>query len=95
MDASMPVPAQVADYLGRHLTPPAIVPSPGGAGIVVSPARFEFPGAHAKSRERLARAAAAASGIVPDPDQLTADAVAMLQQANAEAEPGGPPGAQG
>ena len=90
MTETKPVPERVREYLGRKLAPPAIVPTPGGAGVLVAPAKFEFSGPNAKLRERLARAAALATGIVPDPDQLTADAMAMLQQAaeGAEASPG-------
>ena len=82
---------RVREYLGRNLVPPEIVPLPGGGAVVAAPARFEFSGDDAKEKERLARAAAKASGIVPEPEALTAEAMAMVDQANAEAQGRGPP----
>lgn len=74
------------EYLGRHLYPPEVTPLPGGGGVMTAPARFKFTGDHATERERLARAAARASGIVPDPDQLTAEVMVALEQAAAEGQ---------
>jgi hypothetical protein len=88
-----PVVERVREYLGRKLAPPEIAPLPGGLATITAPARFEFSGEHAEERERLARAAAKTSGIVPTPEDLTAEAMAMIEQANAEIQ-GGPPGGQ-
>lgn len=77
-----PVAERVREYLGRKLVPPEIVPLPGGGAVMVAPARFEFSGDNAREKERLARAAAKASGIVPEPETLTAEAMAMIEQEN-------------
>ena len=89
-----PVAERVRDYLGRHLAPPEAVPLPGGGAVLTAPARYEFSGDYQDERARLARAAAVASGIVPTPEQLTAEAMAMIEAAGQpEGEPpaGGPP----
>ena len=85
---------RVREYLGRNLVPPEVVPLPGGGAVVAAPARFEFSGDNAKEKELLARAAAKASGIVPEPEALTAEAMALAEQANQQltaARPQGPP----
>lgn len=88
-----PIADRVREYLGRNLVSPEVVPLPGGGAIMTSPARFDFSGDNAVEKERLARAAAKASGIVPLPEDLTAEAMAYVDRANAEAEQGagGPP----
>ena len=87
MDA--PVPQRVREFVGRHMVPPELVfnPETGESGLV--PARYSFSGPHAAELERIARAAAAASGIVSTPEDLTAEAQAQVAAAQEAAAGGG------
>ena len=82
---SSPVPVRVKEFLGGHLVPPQLVMNPetGGVGIVSAGYSFEPP--FAKEYERIARAASAASGVVPSAEDLTAEAVAQAQAARESA----------
>lgn len=87
-----PIPQRAAEFILRHVVPPEVVQNPETGAVVVVPAHYKFPGPHAPELERIARAAAAASGFVPVPEDLTARVEAQLQAAQ-EAEGPAPPGA--
>lgn len=76
-----PIPQRTAEFILRHIVPPEVVPNPETGEAVVVPATYRFPGPHASELERIARAAASASGIVPVPEDLTAQAEAQIQAA--------------
>ena len=87
-----PIPQRAAEFIGRHIVPPSIVFNPDTGAADVVPAKYSFTGVYASELERIARAASAASGLVPVPEDLTADALAQAQAASAP--PGSaPPGA--
>ena len=85
----IPVPKRVADYLGRNINPPEVIANPETGAPYLVPASYKFSGQYAEEHERIARAASAATGIVPDPDQLTAEAMAQLQAQQEQAAPQG------
>ena len=75
------VPIRVADFLSRSIQAPSVVMNPETSEPYLEPARYTFSGPHAEEFERIARGASAASGIVPTPEDLTAQAMAQLQAA--------------
>ena len=70
---------QVRAFLGANISPPELIPDPATGQVGLQPASYKFDGIHAPEFERIARAASAASGIVPTPEDLTGEAMAMLQ----------------
>lgn len=84
--------ARAERFLKSRIVPAAIVGDVALNTAFVEPARYNFSGPHAAEYERIARAASAASGIAPDPEQLTGEAMAALRQATERAA--GPPGAR-
>ena len=78
-DKKTPIPQRVAEYLGRNINPPEVIVNPETGAPFLVPASYKFSGQYAEEHERIARAASAATGIVPDPDQLTAEVMAKLQ----------------
>ena len=80
---------QIVDFVSTRIVQPTIVVDPFGRPVV-TPSEYNFGGPYSAELERIARAASAASGVVPTPEELTAQAAARLQaQAEPEA-PGGP-----
>lgn len=75
---------QVRAFLGANISPPELIPDPATGQVGLQPAAYKFDGVHAPELERIARAASAASGIVPTPEDLTAEAMAQLQAAQAQ-----------
>jgi hypothetical protein len=69
----------VRAFLGANISPPELIPDPATGQVGLQPASYKFDGVHAPEFERIARAASAASGIVPTPEDLTGEAMAMLQ----------------
>lgn len=69
----------VRAFLGANISPPELIPDPATGQVGLQPASYKFDGVHATEFERIARAASAASGIVPTPEDLTGEAMAMLQ----------------
>ena len=77
---------RVVDFVSTRIVRPSAVLGPDGRPVV-EPARYNFSGPHSAELERISRAAAAASGIVPTPEELTAGVLAELQaQAGPQAE---------
>ena len=75
------VPDQVREFIGSRLVPPSVIVDPvSGAPTVVEPAGYDFDEPHSAEYERIARAASAASGIVPSAEDLTAQAMAAVAE---------------
>lgn len=66
----------VVSFFRSHIVPPEAVPNPETGAPSIVPARYSFSGVHAEEQERIFRAASAASGIVPTPEELTEAATA-------------------
>lgn len=79
----------VVEFLGGHLVPPQVIQDPESGRMVVVPAAYDFDGESAPEYERIARAASAASGILPTPEDLTGEVMAKLQAAQSGQAPGG------
>ena len=84
-DDKVPVAERVRDFLARNIDPPELIADPATGQQYLKPAAYKFDGVFKEEFERIARAASAASGIVPTPEDLTAEAMAQIQ-AQAEQE---------
>lgn len=93
----LPVAEVVREFIGSRIVPPELVEDPQSGRPVLIPARYDFDAdsPHSRELERISRAASAASGIVPTPEELTEQAVVQIQQAMAGQQGGsGPPSPQ-
>ena len=81
LSPAVPVPQRVQEFLGGHLVPPQVVQNPETGAVGIVPASYSFEPPHAEEYARIARAASAASGIVPSAEDLTAEVVAQVQAA--------------
>ena len=79
------VAARVAEFLSRNIDPPRTVQNPETGEVFIDPAKYSFSGPHAAEFERIAAGASGASGIVPAPEELTAELMAKVQAAQQQA----------
>ena len=87
---------KVREFIGSRIVPPELIADPATGQQYLKPAEYSFDGVHETELERIARAASAASGVVPSVEDLTAQAMVQLQaqQQQAQAQGGqAPPGA--
>ena len=70
---------RVREFIGSRISPPELVQNPETGQTYLKPAEYRLDGPHEAEFERIFRAASAASGIVPSPEDLTAEAMARLQ----------------
>lgn len=79
------VASRVAEFLSRNIDPPRMVRNPETGEVFIDPAKYSFSGPHAAEFERIAAGASGASGIVPVPEDLTAELMAQVQAAQTQA----------
>lgn len=72
---------RTAEFLSRSIQAPAVVGNPETGEVYIEPAKYLFEGEYAEEFERIARGASTASGIVPTPEDLTAQVMAQMQAA--------------
>lgn len=72
----MPVEADIKKFFLAHVSVPEIQRDAETGEAVVIPASYSLEGPHKEEIERVLRAASAASGIIPLPEDLTAQAEA-------------------
>jgi hypothetical protein len=72
---------RTAEFLSRSIQAPAVVENPETGEVYIEPAKYLFEGEYAEEFERIARGASTASGIVPTPEDLTAQVMAQMQAA--------------
>ena len=84
---------RVREFFGSRIVPPRVLLDPATNTPYLQPSVYSFDAdsPHVSELERIARAASAASGIVPTPEDLTGEAMAQMQAAAEQS--GAPPGA--
>ena len=85
MPNKRPIPQQVSEFLSSRIRPPSLVQNPETGAPFLEPAVYAFRAPYTEEFERIARAAAEASGIVPSIEDLNAQAMAMMEQSKEQA----------